>query len=193
MQLLSAVRKSVTFQHSSFTKWFLTLSTFVQLFFNMRQPEMLFQLAGIWKWLETDRARMFVDHHYWYWGLQLVFINSWQLLNMISCLQLGFHITFDVITFTFSLTNSNSMSIQEDENKYINWIQKRKDTLRLTRLCSFGGQFWWTNDVESLVLVARTRTGGGLNSRNFTAPLHWNAQYLSKKYLSKLLNILFPN
>ena len=67
-----------------------------------------------------------------------------------------------------------------------NWTQKRKDTLRLTRLCSFGGQFWWTNDVESLLLVARTRTGGGLNSRNFnTESICSNF----KIYLFKLWNI----
>ena len=50
-----------------------------------------------------------------------------------------------------------------------------------------GGQFWWTNDVESLVLslfLARTRTREGVNGRNFTDPQNPNAQYFSRKPIS---------
>ena len=43
---------------------------------------------------------------------------------MISCLQLGFHMTSAVVTLTFSLTNSNSMSIRKEENMLKIYILK---------------------------------------------------------------------
>ena len=59
-----------------------------------------------------------------------------------------------------------------------------------------GGQFWWTNDVESLVLslfLARTRTREGVNGRNFTDPQNSNAQYFSRKPISFKASLSLPH
>ena len=80
---------------------------------------------------------------------------------------------------------------------FLKWKDKNLHILKSEKKRYFG----WDTPLQfcrTVLVDKRRRKSGasgknknwrGLNRRNFTAPQHWNAQYLSKKYFSKLQNI----